>query len=983
MHKTMRRGASMLFILSLLVGSLVIFWISQCFHLDSSLLKLEYANEYNSGWSIQAANSAYPLQAVPRSLTVENENIILINTLPEFHCSNHALCFRTNNEKVRVTVSDETIYTYGYNDDTPFGHYFGMIWNMIPLREDMCGKRIAIELTALDDEQSDDNYSFYLDNRNTIIGTLLLNTLPLLCNTLICMVAGILIIGSGLLHLRAGVGTARAHIYLGIFILLTQLYVFSDAGFLQFFIDNKAVSYYIVHLSLMLMPAPFTLYLAELFPFWRKEYRALCMVFCAYFLLRTALYVAGLAELTDLLSLTHALILLGLTSAAVLCLSESKSPMSRIMLVGIIVFSLFVFFTVAVYYWIPHLESKKPLYTLILSIGIDILMICFYSAMLKSTLNTATHAMIYQHQAYTDALTQVNNRAAFTSIEKQLDPQACPALTLIMIDLNNLKLVNDTLGHPAGDKLICTLVQCLKIAFEGVGKIYRYGGDEFIVLAEDAPMNDVIAARSYLDQLLNDHRRHGGQEVSVAVGMASRQDGQHQHLSVAELLHLADMMMYQIKAEQKAAPASDRVVRHHKLEQIDSITGILTFAAFKTNVYNALAEGDVRFPCIVTFDLNFFDGYNNLFGWEAGNRLLLKLTSMALSLCGEKGFCAHGDADTFWVFADAPDLNVLTDRITHEARRFQQHLEDCLLFPSFGIYCINERMLPVSDMCSRATSAKKRIKGHLDVLYTVYSTQEHQRRIDNMRLTAYMQKGLDGEEFIPYYQPKFHAASGRLQGAEALARWSHTPGESTSPGEFTALFEKSGLILKLDWYMLEKTCQLLRRLLDEGYACVPISNNFSRLHLFEADCAQRLIGMVDAYRIPHELIEIELTETALVQDTGRTLDLINALQAAGFAVSLDDFGSGVSSLGSLNSVRVDTIKIDRSLICAADAPADNDIFEFVVSLCKHLGIQPLAEGVETKEQLTRVKRSGCELIQGNYYSAPLSQNDFKSLLQKG
>lgn len=982
MRRIPQKGASLFFLVTLLLACMVAMFISQHFHLDSSLLKVESAETFNSDWKIVNRHNTRAVENVPRALTVNNRYLTLTNTLSEFHCENHALCFRTNNEKVRVSVNGDIIYTYGYSNITDFGRYYGTVWNMVPLQEDMSGGHVVVELSTQADEISKDNYTFYLDNRNTIIVTLLLNNWVLLLNVLVCAALGLMTVSSGILYLRASMAMAKARIYLGAFLLFTQLYIFSDAGTLQFFIENKAVAHYIVHGSLLLLPVPFALYLSELYPRWRKEYRILSMIYCAHFLLRTALYVSDLVEINYLLPTTHALIVLGLTYAAVLCLSDAKSPMSRTMLTGILLFFLFVFGAVGFYYLVPHLESNVPIYTFVFSIGIDVLMIFFYSALLKSTLNTANHALIYQHQAYTDALTQVNNRAAFNIIENELTPDSHPNLTLIMVDLNNLKLVNDTLGHPAGDKLICALVECLREAFEGMGKIYRYGGDEFVILVEEASLEDIISARGQLDHLLAEHGQHSGQEVSVAIGMASRQEMQHSRLHTPELLRLADMMMYQIKAEQKTASVSAQVVRRQSLEQMDSTTGILSFSAFKTSVYNALTAGDVRFPCIVTFDVNFFDGYNNLFGWEAGNRLLLKLTAMAMNLCGEKGFCAHGDADTFWVFADMPDLETLTARITEEARRFQGKLDDCLLFPSFGIYCINERMLPVSDMCSRATSAKKRIKGHLDQLYIVYSAQEHQRRTDNMKLTAYMQKGLDSEEFIPHFQPKFRADDGRLAGAEALARWSLPSNESPSAGEFTALFEKSGLILKLDWYMLEKTCQLLRSLLDDGLKCVPVSNNFSRLHLFEPDCARRLISLVDSYRIPHDLIEIELTETALVQDADRILKLIGDLQSAGFAVSLDDFGSGVSSLGSLNSVRVDTIKIDRSLIAGIPEDLDNDIFEFVVALCKHLGIKTLAEGVESEDQHQRVKRCGCDLIQGNYFSSPLNQHDFRALLEK-
>ena len=424
-------------------------------------------------------------------------------------------------------------------------------------------------------------------------------------------------------------------------------------------------------------------------------------------------------------------------------------------------------------------------------------------------------------------------------------------------------------------------------------------------------------------------------------------------------------------------------MRHHWMEQIDAATGILTFSAFKARVYEALAAAENVFPCIVNFDLNFFDGYNSLFGWDAGNQLLQKLTALAMNLCGKKGFCAHGDADSFWVFADAPDLDTLTRRITDETKRFQSNLGDCLLFPSFGIYCINEHMSPVSDMCSRATSAKKTIKGHFDVLYSVYNAEDHLQRIDNMKLTSYMQKGLDSNEFVAFFQPKFSPDGKHLMGAEALVRWARASGISASPAEFTELFEQSGLILALDWYMLEQTCIFLRRQLDNRKKCVPISTNFSRLHVYEEDCVERIRRLVNSYHLPHNLIEIEFTETALVQSSKRMLHLIAELRKEDFIVTLDDFGNGLSSLSMLNTLSVDVIKVDRALLWnSTKGDLDPSVLNFVLSLCKHLNIHTVVEGVETKAQFDILGSSECDVLQGNFLAPAMSETDFEAVLSQ-
>ena len=600
----------------------------------------------------------------------------------------------------------------------------------------------------------------------------------------------------------------------------------------------------------------------------------------------------------------------------------------------------------------------------------------------KKHFPTLHRALEIERQAYIDAMTQVRNRAALNLKIEELNAAASPRLTLFMIDLNNLKQVNDTLGHPAGDRLICALVHCLEQAFGKIGQIYRYGGDEFVILIENASLDEVMSARTLLDKLIADHALHGGCEISAAIGMASRQQPQNANLHVAELLRLADVAMYHFKNTQKSAPSYIKSSHHRWLEQIDASTGILNLSAFKSRIYDALASNTSTFPCIVNFDLNFFDGYNNLFGWDAGNQLLHKLTSLAMSLCGAKGFCAHGEADSFWIFPDAADLKTLTDRITEQTRIFQSQLNDFLLFPSFGIYCINDLMLPVSDMCSRAVSAKREIKGHLDVLYEVYNTEDHLRRIEHTRLTACLHRGLDSNEFVPYYQPKYQAGTQKVVGAEALVRWMHAPENTISPSEFTNFFEKSGLILSLDWHMTEKVCVFLRKQMDAGRHCVPVAVNFSRLHMYEKDCTGHLIHLVQKHQIPRNLLEIELTETAEVPNSDRLLNLISELRKEGFSVAISSFGSGHSSVGLLKSVAVDVVKLDDCLTrILPDTDPMNVVPASVVSMCKALNIVTVAEGIETREQMELLTACGCDILQGCYLSPVLSEKDFARLLE--
>ncbi|MBQ2957049.1 MAG: bifunctional diguanylate cyclase/phosphodiesterase [Clostridia bacterium] len=638
--------------------------------------------------------------------------------------------------------------------------------------------------------------------------------------------------------------------------------------------------------------------------------------------------------------------------------------------------------TVVAFQSIPSISSE-PNMLLPLSVGLDILLITLYAMYVKHYISVSDDESQIERQAYTDAMTQVHNRAAFNLAAEQLGASASPKLTLIMADLNNLKQVNDTLGHMMGDKLICSLVNCLKQAFGSLGKIYRYGGDEFIILIEKADLEEVQAARTRFEQMILEHSMHGGLEIFVAVGLASRQNPQNATLHVMELLILADNAMYQYKAAQKAARAAYEPARHPILEQIDPTTGILSFPAFKTRLYSVLHSDTPVCPCIINFSINFFDSYSFSIGWSAGNQLLQQLTEFAMCLCEGKGFCAHAEGDSFWIYGDYPNISALTDRISQETNRLQAQMSDFVLYPSFGIYLISDRLTPVSDMCSRASNARISIKGQLDTLYHVYSPEDQQRHISNMRLASSLQRGLKSEEFLPYYQPRYSSDRSRIVGAEAVIRWLQ-PNQSLSHDDIMELAEKSGLILSLDWYMIRKICQFLKKQLEAGHRCLPVSVNFSRLHVYETDCVGRLCRLADEYDIPYELLDIEIARTSLDHNSLDLLPtLVSDIRKKGFSVQLNGINSYLMTLIPQHQVLVDAIIIDRTLIEVSDASNTNHtILSHAVTLCRELNTLTIVKGVETHEQLELLQRCSCEIVQGDVLSPALSGKDFAQLISR-
>lgn len=244
-----------------------------------------------------------------------------------------------------------------------------------------------------------------------------------------------------------------------------------------------------------------------------------------------------------------------------------------------------------------------------------------------------------------------------------------------------------------------------------------------------------------------------------------------------------------------------------------------------------------------------------------------------------------------------------------------------------------------------------------------------------------IKSALENKEIKVFYQPKHNAVNGKVAGAEALARWITSDGEMISPGRFVPLLEELKLISDLDWYMLEETCRFLSGELQNNRRVVTVSVNFSRLHTNEPDFAKRLSDTVDRYNVPHKLVEIEITESALSADESRIIEFVQSICDVGFEASIDDFGSGLSSLNFVKDVPASVLKIDKSLLSGnCENEKERIVLESIFDFAHRLKLTTVAEGVETKEQLGFLRTCGCELIQGFLFAKPMPEEDFRNAL---
>ncbi len=242
---------------------------------------------------------------------------------------------------------------------------------------------------------------------------------------------------------------------------------------------------------------------------------------------------------------------------------------------------------------------------------------------------------------------------------------------------------------------------------------------------------------------------------------------------------------------------------------------------------------------------------------------------------------------------------------------------------------------------------------------------------------------LENHEFQAYYQPQYDTITNRLVSAEALVRWFKEDGSMVMPGEFIPVIEENGMVCDVDWYMLRETCDFLKRQKEKGNQLIPISVNFSRLHINEDNFLEMLCGVVDSYGISRKWIIVELTESAFVEQEKRICDWVKEVREKGFSVAIDDFGSGLSSLSFVKDVAVDILKIDRALLNQnCEDEKERIVLESIFYFAQRLKLTTVAEGVETIEQLGFLRTCDCKVIQGFLFAKPMPEEEFQKVFER-
>ena len=386
---------------------------------------------------------------------------------------------------------------------------------------------------------------------------------------------------------------------------------------------------------------------------------------------------------------------------------------------------------------------------------------------------------------------------------------------------------------------------------------------------------------------------------------------------------------------------------------------------------------------LVYGDIDRFKVYNDLFGAPAGDRLLADIGAMIRDLMPAGAAAARLRADHFVCCCSRSSFD--PDRMLAALDAwFASYREDFTFFVRLGIFPIDDPSLDVNLMCDRALLALRSAKsGYVGSKYVFYDEKLRSSVLKEQELAGEMIAALEGGQFVPYFQPQYRYATGRMIGAEVLARWNHPAKGLLGPTEFIPVFERNGLIATFDYYMWEQACRCLRMWIDgRGVEGAPrLSVNLSRADIYRSDLCTYLEGLVERYDVPAELLHLEITESAYMEAPEQLIGAVTKLRAAGFVVEMDDFGSGYSSLNTLKDVPVDVLKLDMGFLGASASSRGGLILASVVRMARWLDLPLIAEGVETKQQAAYLASVGCDYMQGYLFSKPVDRETFEKLLE--
>lgn len=412
----------------------------------------------------------------------------------------------------------------------------------------------------------------------------------------------------------------------------------------------------------------------------------------------------------------------------------------------------------------------------------------------------------------------------------------------------------------------------------------------------------------------------------------------------------------------------------------DELTGIYNRNGFNMEVRQTLraAQNTGRHYALTRWNIEDFKLLNEMFGRKEGDRILQFFPTLFKELNIPEAIFGRLESDHFVLFFDTDCYDVtkleeFIDRMSHKYGL--SHYVKIKV----GIYYVDDFQMDIDHMIDCANIAAMTIKGKRTICYAVFTEDMRREMVHSEEISAGLERALQKEEIEVYLQPVVDAGTKQVVGAEVLSRWNHDKKGFLNPVSFIPYLEKNGLIVKLDYYIWRKTFETLCRDQMSQHPEISLSVNMSRSMLEEERALKLMSSLMEEYKVDPKRLKVELTESTYMYCTEELTDTVQKLRKLGFAVMMDDFGTGFSSLSVLRKIPMDCLKIDISFV--RDILQDERtrmIVENVITMAKELGMTTIAEGVETREQEELLCSVGCDRIQGYYHAKPMPVAEFEA-----
>ena len=640
-----------------------------------------------------------------------------------------------------------------------------------------------------------------------------------------------------------------------------------------------------------------------------------------------------------------------------------------------------------------------------------------------------------------DSLTGCLNRRAFAERFELLfntSREEGSELSCVMVDLDHFKSVNDNFGHATGDEVIKLLAEILKLNTRKDDLVARYGGEEFCLVLPGMSVESAAKLAERIRLRMKDEttrRYQNGPRVTASLGVASMLDNPK---DPGNLNHLADEALYAAKQSGRNRVVSwasmiageDKTdititpvaldsetepnvanLRHRiaELEDIasqfsseieysnsyDSLTGLPNQLLFYDRIHQAIERGcrHDQLTAVLIIDIEMFSQINASLGRTGGDELLKQVADRLNSIVRKSDGVSRLSVSRFAgdefavLLTDLPEKEQVTWAVKRVLDIINQPVEiegsTVYLTSHVGVSLYPTDADSVETLLNNAMSAKQYSKKHKSEFgYQFFDHHVQDLSLKHLQLEVELHQAVENEEWLLQYQPKLDMDTQKIVGVEALIRWNHPERGLITPYEFIEFAEQRGLIVPIGDWVIREACKQLRAWLDLGIHDCKIAINLSSMQLVQADIVQRILGCLEELEVPPRLLEIEITETILLENVRQAFESLERLHARGITISIDDFGTGYSSLTYLKTLPIDCLKIDRGFIsdiCSDEN--DQKIVQTLITMAHSMGMKVVAEGVEDQAQFDLLSEYAVDEIQGYLLSKPVDVQALEAMIQ--